>query len=172
MSGRPGGWEAPIALAAMEALLLLGGNVGDPVVTLSEAEARIADRAGTVLSRSRDHWTEPWGFEDERLFLNRALILGTALDPQGLMTVLLEIESELGRTRHEARRYASRTIDIDILLIEGSIIDLPSLRVPHPRMHERRFALAPAADIAPAWVHPLLNRTVLQLLNDLSRPAS
>ncbi|MBK8499664.1 MAG: 2-amino-4-hydroxy-6-hydroxymethyldihydropteridine diphosphokinase [Flavobacteriales bacterium] len=155
----------------MEVLLLLGGNLGDPASALGEAERWIAERVGTVLSRSRDHWTAPWGFTDERLFLNRAVILRTALEPQELMAELLRIENELGRTRDEAKRYAARTIDIDILLIGDSVVDIPSLQVPHPRLHERAFALAPAADIAPDWRHPVKHRTVLQLLNDLRQPA-
>jgi 2-amino-4-hydroxy-6-hydroxymethyldihydropteridine diphosphokinase len=153
--------------ALNEALLLLGGNIGDARATFALAERLIAERAGALVSRSRDHWTEPWGFSDERLFLNRALIIGTQHDSQQLMAVLLGIEAELGRMRETKVRYTARSIDIDILLIGDRVIDVPDLLVPHPRLHERAFALEPAADIAPHWVHPLLQRTVLQLLNGL-----
>ncbi|MBK7944467.1 MAG: 2-amino-4-hydroxy-6-hydroxymethyldihydropteridine diphosphokinase [Flavobacteriales bacterium] len=156
--------------APYEALLLLGGNIGNPKLILSQAEALIEERAGRMLSRSRDHWTEPWGFSDERLFLNRAVIIETELAPEQLMEVLLGIEAELGRQRTDTERYTPRTIDIDILLIGEQMIDAPSLQVPHPRLHERAFALAPAADVAPLWVHPKLNRTVIELLNDLRPP--
>lgn len=152
-----------------EALLLLGGNVGQPQQTMARAEALIADRCGTILARSRDNWTEPWGFADNRLFLNRALLVRSAHAPQELMGRLLAIEAELGRTRSEAGRYGPRTIDIDILLIGERILDLPGLQVPHPRLAERAFALEPAADIAPGWRHPLLGRTVLALSDDLRR---
>ncbi len=155
---------------AYQALLLLGGNTGDPTATLGLAEAMIAREAGGVLARSRDHWTEPWGFEDSRLFLNRALLMETTLPPETLMRTLLRIERELGRERG-SERYAARSIDIDILLLNGQVIGTEALTVPHPRMHERAFALEPAADIAPQWVHPLLHRTVLELLNDLRDPA-
>lgn len=154
-----------------EALLLLGGNVGHPQRTMARAEALIADRCGTILARSRDHWTEPWGFADDRLFLNRALLLRTALPPLDLMAQLLRIEAELGRQRSEGARYGPRTIDIDILLIGERFLDLPGLQVPHPRLAERAFALEPAADIAPGWRHPLLGRTVLALSDDLRRRA-
>lgn len=146
-----------------EALLLLGGNIGPVQAAFARAEALIEARAGRIAARSRDHWTEPWGFRDERLFLNRALIVASALDPPALMEALLGIEAELGRTR-AGERYAARSIDIDILLLGSLIIDTPTLAIPHPRFHERAFALAPAADIAPEWVHPRLGKTVLELL--------
>lgn len=156
--------------SSYEALLLLGGNMGEMKETFAVVEARIEQQVGRILSHSRDHWTEPWGFSDERLFLNRALIVETRSAPEEIMRVLLRIEEELGRTR-EQDRYAARAIDIDILLIGNLVIDTPSLSVPHPRMHERAFALSPAADIAPGWVHPVLGRNVLEMLGDLRRPA-
>ncbi|HRD54533.1 MAG TPA: 2-amino-4-hydroxy-6-hydroxymethyldihydropteridine diphosphokinase [Flavobacteriales bacterium] len=157
--------------APCEALLLLGGNIGDPKRIMHQAEALIEERAGRMLSRSREHWTEPWGFSDPRLFLNRAVIIDTELAPERLMEALLGIEAELGRKRENTGGYSPRLIDIDILLIGNQLIDAPGLQVPHPRLHERAFALAPAADVAPLWVHPKLNRTVIELLNDLRPPA-
>src|SRR5690606_12633485 len=104
--GRPTGSFGPMP-HAYQALLLLGGNTGDPTATLGLAEAMIAREAGGVLARSRDHWTEPWGFEDSRLFLNRALLMETTLPPEALMRTLLRIERELGRERG-SERYAAR----------------------------------------------------------------
>ncbi len=150
-----------------EVLLLLGGNMGDPVAMFAAAEKAIGARCGSVQTHSRDHWTEPWGFSDERLFLNRALLLNTTLEPNTLMAELLRIETELGRVRDAAARYSARTIDIDILLIGSEIMETDMVTVPHPRLHERTFALAPAADIVPQWVHPVRGRTVLQMLHDL-----
>ncbi|HMC97516.1 MAG TPA: 2-amino-4-hydroxy-6-hydroxymethyldihydropteridine diphosphokinase [Flavobacteriales bacterium] len=150
-------------------LLLLGGNIGDPPGTLGKAADLLNERAGRVIAWSRDHWTEPWGFTDARLFLNRALVLRTTSTPEAVLRIALDIERELGRVRSEEAGYASRTIDIDILLVGDDIISAPTLVVPHPRMHERWFALAPAADVAPSWRHPLLGRSVLGLLNDLRR---
>ncbi|MEO8590116.1 MAG: 2-amino-4-hydroxy-6-hydroxymethyldihydropteridine diphosphokinase [Flavobacteriales bacterium] len=153
-----------------DVLFLLGGNLGDPPTTLTAAENLLSKRAGQPISRSRDHWTEPWGFTDPHLFLNRALLVRTKLDPASLLAVALGIEHELGRERTNSGGYASRTIDIDILLFGDLVLSSPTLTLPHPRMHERWFALAPSADIVPSWQHPLLGRTILELLNDLRTP--
>lgn len=155
----------------MEAVLLLGGNVGDVAGTFRKAEEAIVARIGAILSRSRDHHTEPWGFNDGRLFLNRALIVASDLDPRSLMNGCLTIEQDLGRVRDGSPVPKARTIDIDILFIGDQVIDQPGLHVPHPRVHERAFALGPAADVAPDLVHPLLKRTVLHLLNDVLQQA-
>jgi 2-amino-4-hydroxy-6-hydroxymethyldihydropteridine diphosphokinase len=152
-----------------EVLLLLGGNEGDPVSSLARAEKLLGERMGPILARSRDHWTEPWGFRDDRLFLNRALIISTALPNDDLMPVCLRIEQELGRVRGKEQGPSARPIDIDILLIGEDVIRIEGLVVPHPRMHERAFALAPAADIAPCWIHPGTGRPVFKLLDELLR---
>ena len=155
-------------------LLLLGGNLGDPMENLGMAERMITHPKRRIIAhliaRSRDHWTEPWGFNHDRPFLNRALLVSTALEPLDLLGELLSIEMELGRHRSTTHGYEARTIDIDILLIGDRVIDLPALQVPHPRLHERAFALSPAADIVPLQVHPVLHRTVIDLLNDLRGP--
>lgn len=158
----------PDSFGAMaEVLLSLGADLGDPVLQLDEAERRIGEVVGGVLARSRGHWTEPWGFNGDRLFLNRALLLRTTIEPDELMGRLLGIETELGRERKQGEGTVPRTADIDILLYEDRVIDRPGLTVPHPRMHLRAFALAPAADIAPGMGHPILGRSVLELLHDL-----
>lgn len=154
-------------LQANEALLLLGGDIGDVRNTLGRAIVALQKDVGTVLARSRDHWTRPWGFEGNSLFLNKAILLRTELGPEELIDVILRVEVDLGRVRTEAPGYASRPVDIDILLIGDRVLNGASLSLPHPRMHLRSFALAPAADIAPEAVHPLLGRSVLELLDDL-----
>lgn len=150
-----------------DALLLLGGNLGDPCATLTRAAELIGERSGKVVAQSRDHWTEPWGFEAEQLFLNRALLVRSSLSPSDLLITSLRIERQLGRMRGGENGYTSRTIDIDILQIKGVTLSTTLLTLPHPRMHQRWFALAPSADVAPGWRHPLLGRTILELLNDL-----
>ena len=150
-----------------EVIVLFGGNSGDPTLTFQAALVLITKRIGHVLALSRDHWTEPWGFADDRLFLNKAIMIDTALLSEKVMTELLAIERELGRERSPDVRYAARPIDLDILFFGNEVIDRPGLTVPHPRVHQRAFALAPTSDIAPGLVHPLFGRSVLDLLNDL-----
>jgi 2-amino-4-hydroxy-6-hydroxymethyldihydropteridine diphosphokinase len=147
-------------------LLLLGGDLGDVQDTLTKAGSLLANDAGTVLATSRDHWTMPWGFAGQGLFLNRAILLDTSLSPPQLLTLSLKIETQLGRVRNSRSGYTSRTLDIDILLMGDIVLDHPDLSIPHPRMHLRRFALAPAADVAPRAMHPLLNKSIRQLLID------
>lgn len=148
-----------------EFTFLLGANRGDPHATFVRAIALIEERIGKVLAASRDHWTVPWGFQDDQLFLDRALLVESEKPPGEVMSIALAIETELGRVRTPGSGYTARTIDLDILFIEAQVIDQPGLTVPHPRVHERAFALAPAADIVPALVHPVLQRSVLDLLD-------
>ncbi len=154
---------------AAEVLLLLGADQGDVQASFARAQEALARRCGTVLARSRDHWTEPWGFAGPGLFLNRALLLATTLAPLELMDRLLDIERQLGRVRGGGG-YASRPIDIDVLLWADRRIDLPGLQVPHPRLHERAFALAPAADLWPRAVPPGRDHNLLQLLDRVTAP--
>lgn len=171
MNGPAPGWEACAdsfaPMAGSELVVLLGGNVGDPPRTLALAQGQIEARIGRIVSHSRDHWTAPWGFTDPRLFLNRALLLETGLTPTDVLAECLAIERLLGRERPADGAPVSRNIDIDILLVGHQVIELPGLVVPHPRLHLRRFALAPLADILPSWQHPLLHRSALDLLNAL-----
>jgi 2-amino-4-hydroxy-6-hydroxymethyldihydropteridine diphosphokinase len=149
-------------------VLLLGGDLGHPPRTFAAAERLIDERIGPVLARSRDHWTMPWGFTGEHLFLNRAVHVDTGdRSPRVTLQEALAIETALGRTRDPGQRYTSRIIDIDILFAEQVIIDEVGLRIPHSEVHRRAFALAPAADIVPDLMHPVLRRTVLQLLDEV-----
>ena len=156
-----------------EALLLLGGNRGEVEQTFEQAIALLEERVGVVLAKSRKHWTEPWGFTDEQLFLNQALLVRTELEPAVLMHTCLHIERSLGRERHTPsdgpRVYGPRSIDIDVLLIGERVVQEPGLEVPHPRLHERAFALAPTADVVPQWIHPVLGLSVLSLLHDVQQ---
>lgn len=145
--------------------LLLGADRGEREATFAKAINAIRARVGTPVALGRYHWTEPWGFADDQLFLNQAVQVETALEPARLLDELLAIEASLGRARPGDGGYAPRPIDIDILFAGGRIINLPRLVVPHPKVHLRAFALGPAADIVPALVHPKLGRTVLELLD-------
>ena len=152
-------------MSEREVVLLLGGDLGDPEQQCDLAEAAINERIAPVVARSRDHWTEPWGFTSDTPFPNRALLLRSALGPERLMATCLAIEAVLGRTRSADGGPGSRTIDIDILLVGSEVVGTEALWVPHPRLHLRRFALAPLCDLLPGWEHPVLHRTALQLLD-------
>lgn len=152
-------------MTGTEVLLLLGGDRGDVPATLSAAERMIGERCGKVLARSRDHWSEAWGFDDPELFLNRALLVATSLSSQALLREVLSIEMALGRVRGPEAGYGPRTVDIDILLMGDEVVRTPDLHIPHPLMPQRAFALAPAADVAPLMKHPEMGRTVLDILD-------
>jgi 2-amino-4-hydroxy-6-hydroxymethyldihydropteridine diphosphokinase len=152
-----------------EIVLLLGADLGDPPGQCDAAELAVGERIGHVVARSRDHWSKPWGFQADTLFLNRALLVSTSLEPAAVLQACLSIEQGMGRQRDPGGRTISRLIDIDILLIGPAVIRAPGLEVPHPRLHVRRFALAPLCDLLPDWEHPIEHRTALALLNALPR---
>jgi 2-amino-4-hydroxy-6-hydroxymethyldihydropteridine diphosphokinase len=145
----------------VEATLGLGGNLGDPVAAFAAALARLRDHAAVELKAVSSVWrTAPWGKLDQPEFRNLAVLLETALPAEDLLQLCLAIEREGGRERRE--RWGPRTLDIDILTYGGQVIDRPGLQVPHPRIAERAFVLAPLAEIAPAIA--IGGRTVRELL--------
>jgi 2-amino-4-hydroxy-6-hydroxymethyldihydropteridine diphosphokinase len=132
----------------------LGSNLGDRSATLTRAIELLGQREGIeVVAVSAFHETEPVGYLDQPAFLNAAVAIETQLQPEALLVELLSVERELGRTR-EGPRYGPRTVDLDLLLLEGVVIDEPGLTVPHPRLHERAFALAPLVELDPSLVVP------------------
>jgi 2-amino-4-hydroxy-6-hydroxymethyldihydropteridine diphosphokinase len=133
-----------------EALLGLGGNVGDVRATLDEAVARFADgQQVKLLARSSDYSTPPWGVTDQPPFVNCAIAIETALPPRALLTRALEVERALGRDRSRERRWGPRAIDIDLLAYGDAVIAEPDLTLPHPRLFGRAFVLVPLAEIVP-----------------------
>ena len=142
--------------------LSLGTNKGDKAGNLQKAIDLIDQRAGKIKRIAPVYRTEAWGFSGDDFF-NTCVEINTGLEPDKLIDVLLQIEKELGRTRNHTG-YTSRVIDIDILLYENKRIDNEKLRIPHPRMHLRKFVLAPLADIAPMQIHPVLHKSIAQLL--------
>jgi 2-amino-4-hydroxy-6-hydroxymethyldihydropteridine diphosphokinase len=144
--------------------LLLGANLGDRADTFTAARRQIAARVGLIVRASSLYETAPWGVLDQPSFLNQVLEVGTPLSSGAVLTEILSIEAELGRLRH--KRWEARLIDIDVLYYNGLIVHTENLTIPHPRLHERRFTLAPLAEIAPSFIHPLLKKTSEELLLD------
>jgi len=133
-------------------LISLGSNKGDRKENLEKAILQIQDLLGDVIAISPIYESPSWGYEDEA-YLNNAICLVTDLEPIELMDALLNIENSLGRLRTDTSSYEAREIDLDIILIEGLVIEHSKLEVPHPRMNLRKFVLKPLVDIAPGWEH-------------------
>lgn len=145
------------------AYLLIGGNLGNPLLQMHRATQLISERCGTLLLMSRAYQTSAWGPIPQPDFYNRALVLQTTLSPNALLANILQIENELGRIRKE--KLGPRLIDIDILLMDNLLIEEPDLQIPHPLLAERRFALAPLCEIAPFLWHPVHKQTIESLLH-------
>lgn len=150
--------------AAGQVFLLLGSNLGDRPQVLAAAREAIGAQVGRIVNQSAVYETAPWGITDQPAFLNQVVKISTSLLPEDLLRVILNIEHDLGRVRYE--RWGARVIDIDILYFGQTVMDSARLTLPHPRIQDRRFVLAPLAEIAPDFLHPLLQKTSSKLLED------
>lgn len=144
--------------------LSLGSNLGDRSSNLRQAIDKLGE-VGKVAAVSSFYDTEPVELTSQPWFLNCVAKLDTEKMPRQLMAAILAIEQRMGRQRKQQK--GPRTIDIDILLFGSSIIDIPSITVPHPKLHQRRFVLEPLAEIAPELRHPLFKRSVRELRDAL-----
>lgn len=142
--------------------LLLGSNQGNRLDQLFNAAAKIEYQIGQISAHSSIYQTEPWGNSDQPFFLNQALKVKSQLIPTEALRIFQSIELEMGRTR--LTKWGARTIDIDILYWDDQIINLPKLIIPHPQIQHRKFTLMALAEIAPDFIHPILQRTNEQLL--------
>jgi len=149
------------------AAIALGSNLGNREQNLATAIDHLRQH-GTVTATSTFFDTAPIGYVDQPRFLNAAVLLDTQLSPQALLQALLAIELQMGRDRSHGIDKGPRHIDLDLLLYGDAVLTTPTLTLPHPAMHERTFVLRPLVQIAPAMQHPLLHRTMQQLLEDLA----
>lgn len=138
-----------------------GSNLGDRTAHLELARQLIHERIGPVVSASRFFETAAWGIEDQPDFLNQALLIQTQLSAASVIAKALAIESQMGRVRQV--KWGQRLIDIDLLFYEDEVIDTEDVKVPHPALQERNFVLQPLMEIAPNYVHPVLQKTVARL---------
>ncbi len=145
----------------MDVIVGLGGNLGDVLRTFAFAHARLAQECPIRATSSLWHSAPVGPAQPE--FSNAVVLVGWDRHPLELLAVCQGIEAEAGRDRRQESRWGPRMLDLDLLIARDVVASGPSLSLPHPRLHERRFALLPAAELAPTWVHPLLHVTLGEL---------
>jgi len=149
------------------AILLTGSNVGNRLENLNTAkELLLGDELCSLIDSSSVYETGAWGNTDQSAFLNQAIAVKTSLRPFELLRKILTIEKHMGRERN--KKWEPRLIDMDIIFFDDEVIESDSLVLPHPYVHERKFALVPLAEIIPDWVHPVFQKTVLALLKEVN----
>jgi 2-amino-4-hydroxy-6-hydroxymethyldihydropteridine diphosphokinase len=144
--------------------LSLGSNEGNRMQWMQRAMDMLSENSGKIIKKSSVYETAAWGLGGQPDFLNMALEMETNQTPANLLTEIHGIEKLLGRQREI--KWGQRTLDIDILLYNDEIIELPGLTIPHLYLQERRFTLMPLAEIAPDYIHPVLHKSIIQLLAD------
>lgn len=150
------------------AYLSIGSNIGERLKFIEQAVSFLGlCEEIDVVQTSALYETEPWGVKDQNWFLNVAVEINTTLSPQDLLFKCNQIESTLGRNRDVEKRWGERTVDIDIVFYGKQIINTDILVVPHTRMHERAFVLVPMLEIAPEFVHPIFNKSMIDLYESL-----
>lgn len=146
----------------------VGSNLGDRELNIQHAVEKIEERIGKLVALSALYITEPEGFDSKNLFVNAACSIVTTSAPVDILASSQQIEREMGRIQKSKNKiYADRIIDIDLLMYDNEIIELPQLSLPHPALHKRMFVIEPLAEIAPNLMHPVLNKRMQDLLLQL-----
>ncbi|MBR5532580.1 MAG: 2-amino-4-hydroxy-6-hydroxymethyldihydropteridine diphosphokinase [Bacteroidales bacterium] len=149
--------------------LSLGSNMGNREEILEVAIKEIDKRIGKISKSSSKYETEPWGFTSPNKFINMAIEVETQLSPTLVSEIAHSIEDDLGRIRNKGiEGYEDRVIDIDILMIDNIISNDKGLTLPHPKMHLREFVILPLCEIAPKTIHPLLQKTIEEIKNNIT----
>ncbi|RVU25052.1 2-amino-4-hydroxy-6-hydroxymethyldihydropteridine diphosphokinase [Sandaracinomonas limnophila] len=146
------------------AYISLGGNIGNTLEIFQNALLAIEKKLGKIIQKSSIYQTAAWGKEDQNDFLNQVILIETSFDAKKLLDSLLTIELLFERKRIE--RWGPRTLDLDLLSFDNQIENSESLVLPHPRIQERKFILVPLAELNPNWVHPMLRKSVSELLDN------
>ncbi len=146
-------------------MLLYGSNLGDREAIMKQAAWEIHLELGEPVKVSSMYETAAWGITDQDPFLNCVITYNTSLRPLRILELIKETEIKLGRVRYQ--KWGPRTIDIDILFYDNIVYESPELQIPHPQLHKRRFVLAPLNEIRPEFRHPVLDKTIRQLYNEL-----
>ena len=149
----------------IDVFLLLGSNLGDRKMYLDNAILHIETGIAPIFKRSSVYETQSWGKTDEPDYLNQVIELKTVLSAEVILQKILNIEKLMGREREI--KWGSRIIDIDILFYGSEIISEPGLQIPHPELHKRMFTLVPLNEIAPDFIHPILDKNIFQLKSEL-----
>jgi len=145
--------------------LLLGGNIGNRIQCLEQAKIEIENRIGAIVEASSYYESEPWGFTDEKPFINQVILVETPYQAFEILELNQAIEKDLGRLRKKTQ-YTSRNIDIDILFFENMIVYEQGLIIPHSQLHKRRFSLLPLAEIAGNFIHPIYKKSINAILEN------
>jgi len=142
--------------------LQLGSNIGDREQQLEFAISEIKEKVGDITNSSKVYESAPWRVDGQSNYLNQVIKIKTEIDAESVLSVVLDIENDLGRKRIE--KWGERLIDIDIIFYNNEIIETAELCIPHKHMHERKFVLTPLNEIASDYLHPKYNKTVADLL--------
>lgn len=149
-------------------VLLVGSNIGERYTNLINAAISIEEELGEIVQSSSVYETEPWGNRHQQKFLNQAIVISSELPSDELMKKIISIEEKSGRVRKI--KWEPRIVDIDVLFFNSETISTKELVVPHPGLHLRKFALVPLAELMPEFIHPVLKRSIAELLGDLKDP--